>query len=153
MKCPRCWEQHFVKNGIVRGKQRYKCKECQCNYITDDPSKVKFSVKVNALRLYLEWLWFRSIGRFLWVSDTSVRRWIRMFWEIAEALQQEKVQMIQSVWQLELDELWHFVEKKLTNSGYGLVVKSEQQNFWHLLVDLVEWKEDGSFGIKSNISK
>ena len=28
MSCPRCQHEHFVKNGFVNEKQRYKCKAC-----------------------------------------------------------------------------------------------------------------------------
>jgi transposase-like protein len=32
MKCPKCISKESVKSGIIKGKQRYKCKECGCNY-------------------------------------------------------------------------------------------------------------------------
>ena len=28
MNCPKCQHEHFVKNGFVNEKQRYKCKDC-----------------------------------------------------------------------------------------------------------------------------
>jgi hypothetical protein len=28
MKCPKCGSEHHCKNGIVKGRQRYKCKKC-----------------------------------------------------------------------------------------------------------------------------
>ena len=35
MKCPRCKSENNFKNGIVRGNQRYKCKDCGYNYTFD----------------------------------------------------------------------------------------------------------------------
>ena len=29
LRCPRCQQPHFVKNGFINAKQRYKCKECK----------------------------------------------------------------------------------------------------------------------------
>ena len=31
-KCPKCGKKEKVKNGFMKGKQRYKCKCCGCNY-------------------------------------------------------------------------------------------------------------------------
>ena len=31
-KCPKCGKKEKVKNGFMKGKQRYKCKHCGCNY-------------------------------------------------------------------------------------------------------------------------
>jgi transposase-like protein len=31
MKCPKCKSESHVKNGIIKGKQRFKCKGCGCN--------------------------------------------------------------------------------------------------------------------------
>ena len=32
IKCPKYGQKEKVKNGFMRGKQRYKCKNCECNY-------------------------------------------------------------------------------------------------------------------------
>ena len=32
IKCPKCGQMEKTKNGFHRGKQRYKCKCCGCNY-------------------------------------------------------------------------------------------------------------------------
>jgi len=38
-KCPKCGKKEKVKNGFMKGKQRYKCKCCGCNYIESRYSK------------------------------------------------------------------------------------------------------------------
>jgi transposase-like protein len=35
MKCTKCQSGHYVKNGIIRGRQRYKCKDCGNNFTLD----------------------------------------------------------------------------------------------------------------------
>ncbi len=34
--CKNCGKTEIVKNGRVRGKQRYKCKGCGYNFVTGD---------------------------------------------------------------------------------------------------------------------
>ena len=36
IQCKECQSDTIVKNGIVREKQRYKCKSCGCNFIIGD---------------------------------------------------------------------------------------------------------------------
>ncbi|MGB0720132.1 MAG: transposase-like zinc-binding domain-containing protein, partial [Bdellovibrionales bacterium] len=39
MNCPKCLCAKAVKNGIVRSKQRYRCKSCGCNYTQSSLSR------------------------------------------------------------------------------------------------------------------
>jgi len=65
MDCPKCQNHKSVKDGIVKGKQRYKCKSCNYRYTVELKSTAKpKNTKRQALELYLEGLGFRSIGRF-----------------------------------------------------------------------------------------
>ena len=36
LKCKKCESESIVKNGKVRGKQRYLCKECGYNFVEGD---------------------------------------------------------------------------------------------------------------------
>ena len=66
MQCPKCNSEKYIKDGIVKRKQRYKCKLCNFRYTVDQKSTAKpLSLKRLALQLYLEGLGFRSIGRVL----------------------------------------------------------------------------------------
>ncbi|KAA6321474.1 hypothetical protein EZS27_028877 [termite gut metagenome] len=57
MNCPKCTCDKSVKSGIIKGKQRYKCKECGCNYTVELKSTAKpKSMKKQALHPYLEGL-------------------------------------------------------------------------------------------------
>ena len=146
MHCPKCWSEEKIKNGIKYWKQRYKCKECGCNYTQEYMWKVEFWVKIQALKMYLEWMWFRWIWRVLWVSNVSVLNWIRFFGIIALEIQKKYLSSLTEIKDIELDEMWHFVQKKLENYGYGQVVWSEKQNLLHGLLELVEKVDEINFG-------
>ncbi len=80
MNYPRCNSSNHKNNGIVGGRQRYKCSDCGYNYTVELKSTAfSASVKRQALQLYLEGLGFRSIGRVLGVSHVSVQKWIKKF--------------------------------------------------------------------------
>jgi transposase-like protein len=62
MNCPKYSNKQRVKSGKVKGRQRYKCKECGCHYSVELKSTAKLkAMKKQALHLYLEGLGFRSI--------------------------------------------------------------------------------------------
>ncbi len=61
MNCPRCNSSNYKNNGIVGGRQRYKCSDCGYNYTVELKSTAfSVSVKRQALQLYLEGLGFMS---------------------------------------------------------------------------------------------
>ena len=67
--CPKCQSRKKIKNGVVREIQRYKCKECSCNYTMGfDECLPEEKKRRFALSLYLEGLGFYSIGRLPEVS-------------------------------------------------------------------------------------
>jgi len=146
MHCPKCWSEKNVKSWKNNWKQRYKCKDCGCNYTKEELWKVELSLKIQALKMYLEWMWFRSIWRVLWVSNVSVLKWIKIFWEIAVSLFENlnKVKLEKEYKKIELDEMWHYVKKKKINYGFGLLVNDEKQKLLIGLLELGEKKQDMS---------
>ncbi|MDR1199352.1 MAG: hypothetical protein LBK94_10165 [Prevotellaceae bacterium] len=32
MKCPKCKSESHVRNGLIKGKQRFRCRQCGFNY-------------------------------------------------------------------------------------------------------------------------
>ena len=40
IRCKKCGNCSYVKSGYIRNSQRYKCKECRCNFKFDDNSEV-----------------------------------------------------------------------------------------------------------------
>ena len=118
MHCPKCSSVSKVKNGIVRGKQRYRCQQCGCNYTQSHKKGKSDMMKALSYVLYLEGLGLRSIGRVLKVSNVSVLRWIR---ELANNTQREEKEA-KHCRVIEIDEMWHYLGKKNRKSGSGLLL-------------------------------
>jgi len=150
MKCPKCLYEKSVKSGIIKGKQRYKCKGCGCNYTVElkSTAKPKF-LKKQALHLYLEGLGFRSIGRFLGVSNVSVLNWIRSFGSEVEKLNSEskKIEMV------EVDEMHSYIGSKKTIVGYGLLLIDMGKDSSTSLLATGAMKRQRNSGKKSNIMR
>ncbi len=109
MDCPRSLSSEKIKNGFVRGLQRYECKECSYSYTVEKRSgEYSKATKRKALQLYLEGLGFRSIGRILGVSNVSVLNWIRDFGEKVKSLQSEN----KAIEYVELDEVHSYIGNK-----------------------------------------
>ena len=120
-ECKRCGSLNYRKNGKVREKQRYHCKDCGLNFTEGDKRTSRgkpLEVKKVAIQLYLLGLGFRAIGRFLEVSNVSVLNWVR---EAGVARKLEELPSEISV--MELDEMWHYCQKKeKSGSGWQFVV-------------------------------
>src|ERR1035437_6498558 len=111
MNCPKYKSEQHVKDGIVKGRQRYQCKERKYRFTVESRGK-NSNVKRNALNLYLEGLGFRSIGPYLKVSHVSVYNWIKAFGEeVAEMRFEEEIEVI------EMDEMHSYIGSKKTIIG------------------------------------
>ena len=113
--CKRCGATDHVKNGIVRGMQRYHCKSCGCNFTQTPPRGKPPAMKALALLLYaMGNMSFCSIARILGVSDVTILNWVR-----AEARKIPEPSAAAEQVVVTLDEMWHFLKKRLVNSGFG----------------------------------
>ena len=121
MQCPKCAGEASHKDGIVKGKQRYRCKECDCRFTRSTKHGHGLNKRLNALALYREGLGFRAIARLLNVSNVTVLNWIKGFGlQIKEQLLAQPVD-IADMDVVVLDELWHYTQKNSGNSGFGLL--------------------------------
>jgi transposase len=84
LRCKRCNEASFVKNGLVRGQQRYRCKICGCNF-TNTPAQGKPpAMKALAMLFYAMGNASQGmIAKLLGVSHVAVYKWIRAAGEAA----------------------------------------------------------------------
>ncbi len=119
--CPKCKSEERKKDGIVREKQRYKCKECNYRYTVEKREAKESTQEIRrlALKLYLEGLGFRSIGRILGFSHVSVYYWIRDFGKKIIELGEKKEEHISVI---EIDEMHTYIGNKKTTNGYGLLL-------------------------------
>ena len=124
MHCPKCFSEEYVKNGIKYEKQRYKCKKCGCHFTQSRKRGASFETKLQALKLYLEGMGLRGIGRVLKVSNVTVLNWIRSFGKSVKAhVQTHLPDDIRHIDIVEMDEMWHFTKKKNESSGSGSLSK------------------------------
>jgi transposase len=115
VQCKRCGSGEYVKNGMARGKQRYLCRDCGCNFTMTPPRGKPAAMQALAVLLYaMGTMSFGAIARLLRVSDVSVLTWVK---KEAAGLPDPEVPADVAI--VTLDEMWHFVEKKIESSGYG----------------------------------
>jgi transposase-like protein len=118
MDCPKCRNSHHVKDGIIRGKQRYRCKGCRYRYTVERKSDVKTPVtKRLALAMYLEGFGFRFIGRILKISYGTVYAWVKQ-WS-AHVCFPRRERPAEAVG---LKELLAYVESKKTVGRHSLLL-------------------------------
>ena len=143
MDCPKCNGKRSVKSGFNVGRQRYKCKLCGCNYTQSVSRSKPIHIKKLALHMYLEGLGFRSIGRILGVSNVAVLKWIRKAGEVLQEKIPENAAFSKKVEVMELDEMWHFIQKKTTESGCGwLLIETAQPRESGRLEVVTVYRED-----------
>ncbi len=108
-----------IRNGKTRGKQRWLCKGCQFNFVEGDERKTwreerYEKQKALAVLLVCLGLSYRAAGMVVGVVRNTVYEWFKAFAQKIELPQPEGP--LETV---EMDEMWHFLEKKRTSSGYG----------------------------------
>jgi transposase len=113
ISCPKCEARACVKDGMVKGRQRYLCHGCQYRHTVPHRGKSP-ALKRQALELYLEGLGFRSIGRLLHCSHVAVYTWIKAYGDSIATLRSAA-----GVTVIEMDELHTYIGAKKTPAGSG----------------------------------
>jgi len=117
MECPRCKSASNVKDGNVKGRQRYLCKQCRYRFTVEQRGKPT-SIKRLALMMYLEGLGFRSIERILKVNHVTVMNWIKAFGEQLDEYRMPE----RNLEIIEMDEVHTYVQQKKSTAGYGFLL-------------------------------
>src|SRR4029079_14021460 len=113
--CKRCGSEDHVKNGLMRTKQRYRCKACGLNF-TDTPARGKpLALKAAAVLLYGSGLSMNRTAKLLGVSTPTIQAWLEQF---AQAYAQKPEPEGRAVG-VELDEMWQHLKKSQSRSGSG----------------------------------
>jgi transposase len=116
LRCKRCGGEERVKNGFMRGKQRYRCKACGLNFTDTPPRGMPLTVKVTAVLLYVSGLSMNRTAKLLGVSTPSVQAWLERFArDHARKPEPEGGRALV----IELDEMWHYLKKSPRSSGCG----------------------------------
>jgi transposase len=106
LRCKGCGSEEHVKNGFMRGKQRYRCKACGLNFTDTPPPGKPLAMKVTAVLLHVSGLSMNRTAKLLGVSTPTVQAWIEQF---AKAYAQKPAPEGRAV-VIELDEMWHYVK-------------------------------------------
>ncbi len=78
--CPKCESDKVVKSGIVKERQRFKCKKCGYFFTVQKLGKqIDNYLVIKALQLYIEGLSYREIERLLGISHVSVMNWVKKY--------------------------------------------------------------------------
>jgi len=144
--CKKCNSGRTVKNGIVANKQRYKCKDCGCNFRLGD-DRTNDNVAAKKALCYLLYAMakgsYRMLGRILNIDHTLVYRWIRSF---GKSLPEPTVSG--EIQHMEFDEMWHFVGSKKTNFGLSKPLTVAHGELWHGCSAVVILQHSNDFMIK-----
>src|SRR5215207_6564013 len=115
LRCKRCGSEEHVKNGLMRGQQRYLCKECGLNFTNTPPRGKPLALKAAAVLLYVSGLSMNRTAQLLGVSTPTIQAWLEQF---AQAYAQKPEPEGRAV-VIELDEMWHDLKKSPNRSGSG----------------------------------
>jgi len=114
VSCKKCSSNGYVKAGHVRGIQRYKCKECGCQFTHTKPRGVNPALRSFAVLMYSHCgVSMGNLAKLFQVSTVAVLKWIRA---AAAHIQEAKKESAEVVM---VDEFWHFVNGKKTKYGCG----------------------------------
>lgn len=80
IECPKCNSTAHVKSGVVGGRQRYKCKDCNYHYTVQKlGKKIDNYYVTKAIQLYVEGVSYREIERILGISHVSIMNWVKAY--------------------------------------------------------------------------
>ncbi|MDX2306109.1 MAG: hypothetical protein NW226_25080 [Microscillaceae bacterium] len=78
--CPKCQGENIVKSGIIKDRQRFKCKKCGYFFTVNKLGKeIDSYYVIKALQLHIEGVSYREIERILGVSHVSVMNWVKKY--------------------------------------------------------------------------
>src|SRR5881227_2088404 len=113
--CPACGGTTLIKSGHTCGRQRWRCEGCGRQFTRTTPRGKPAAMKREAVGLYCSGLSLNATGKRLGVPAQSVTRRVR-----DHAREHcPKPEPTGRAVVVEIDEMWHFVEKRRASSGSG----------------------------------
>ncbi|MEZ0484153.1 IS1/IS1595 family N-terminal zinc-binding domain-containing protein [Fibrella aquatica] len=131
-KCPKCQSVDAVRNGIIAGRQRFKCKQCAYNFTVDKVGKgISTYYVIKALQLYIEGVSLREIERLLGVSHVSVMNWVKKY-----QIKVPENQAYHPTYKVfNHSELTEYMSKSENVSGAGMIITELGDKFM-----LIRWE-------------
>src|SRR3954452_16979682 len=115
LRCQRCGGEEHVKNGLMRGKQRYLCQGCGLNFTDTPPRGKPLARKAAAVLLYVSGLSMNRTAKLPGVSTPTVQAWLEQF--AARCAQNPERQGGAVV--IDPDEMGRYLKKSPSRSGSG----------------------------------
>jgi len=110
LTCKKCGSDRTVKSGVIGGRQRFRCKDCGCNFRFGDKrtnEKIATKKALCVLLYSTKRYSYRELGKLFQTDHALIYRWIRDF---DKHLPKRKRSC--NVKQFEFDELRRFVGLK-----------------------------------------
>jgi transposase-like protein len=64
--CPKCKSQELIKSGVIKERQRFRCKQCGYSFtVLKEGKNIDPYYVIKALQLYIEGVTYREIERIL----------------------------------------------------------------------------------------
>lgn len=104
-ECPKCKSTEIRKDGIVKKKQRYKCKTCNYRFTVAQIGK-PLSKKRDAFILYLSGLDYRKIGNIINTSHVAVFNWLKDINKNSKQIKGNKLKI------LKFESMLEYLEQK-----------------------------------------
>jgi len=110
LTCKKCGSDRVIKSGIVAGRQRFRCKDCGCNFRVGDNRTNETIATKRLLCVLLHFMTkasFRTLGKLLQTDHALVYRWIQTFNE-----NMTKSPNSREIAQMNIQELQQFIDTK-----------------------------------------
>lgn len=113
LTCPTCGSHDISKNGTTRrGKQNYKCRDCNRQFVEDPQWKPKDKDTQNLVDLLLlEKIPLAGIARATGISSSWLQEYVNACYE-AVPQEVKVIPKAKGKLKVQMDELWSFVDHK-----------------------------------------
>ena len=126
LRCKRCGSEEHVRNGLMRNKQRYRCKDCGLNFTDTPPRGKPLALKAAAVLLSVSGLSMNRTAKLLGVSTPTIQAWLEQF----AAASAQKPEPEGRAVVIELDEMGHYLKKSPRPYGSGQLGIVLQGRWW-----------------------
>jgi transposase len=124
--CPQCVHQHIVTSGKVGGTQRWPCRGCGYQFMRTTPRGRPLWQQSLAVFLSCHGVSMHALGRMFGVRASSVLKWIRRYATAHDVKPSPRGKAVV----MELDDMWHFLQKNGAHAGSGMRWIVRQASSW-----------------------
>ena len=111
--CKHCGSRNYTKNGHRNGRQFYKCKDCGRCFSPKRCQRGIEAQKTLAVILYGSGkASYRYLAKLFNVCPATIMNWVKSY--------ADKINInapSSHIKEIEIDEMWHFIDQKKTNCG------------------------------------